>query len=155
MEHCCRISSYFSFVCLNYGFFGALFLLVAFPLLFFLTEEGCRRNRDSLKLPLEKGGFVVTIQFPWCSIDIAIYLIETETECTSWINAFLRLIYFSLKVSRHLLCSPFSCEQRHDQLLHIISPLFAVLCSLSWLPQSPLCHEYFNNLLLGSLFAAD
>lgn len=155
MEHCCRISSYFRFVCLNSGFFLPLFLSVAFLLLFFLSEEGCRRNRDALKLPLEKGGFVVTIQFPWCSIDIAICLIKTETECASWINAFLRLLYFSLKISRHLLRSPLSCEQHHDQLLHIISPLFAALCSLSWLPQSLLCHEYFNNLLLGSTFAAD
>lgn len=156
IEQCYRISSYFRFACLNHGFLCLPFLSVPFPLLFFPSEGGCRRNRDWLKLTLEKGDFVVIIQFTWCPIGIAMYLIKTGTERASWIDAFLRLLYFSLKVSRHLLHSLFSCEQHNEHLLCIISTsLFAVPCSLSWLSQFLLCHKYFSNCLLDSLFTAD
>ena len=51
---------------------------------FFPSEEDYRRNRDSLKLPLEKEGFLVTIHSfhgaPW--IGIAIYL-KTGSESGS------------------------------------------------------------------------
>lgn len=93
IEQCYRISSYFRFACLNHGFLCLPFLSVPFPLLFFPSEGGCRRNRDWLKLTLEKGDFVVIIQFTWCPIGIAMYLIKTGTERASWID-FLRLLYF-------------------------------------------------------------
>lgn len=107
---------------------------------------GLRKKRDSLKLPLEKRGFVVTVQFPWCSIDIAIYVIKTGTESASWIHAILGLInfiegtYTFTPFSFLLWAASWSSTSYHFYFFICCS------CSLLWLPQSPMCHKYFNNL---------
>lgn len=91
-------------MCLNYGFLCRPASLPAcLPCLFFPSEEGHRRNRQSHKLTLEKEGFVFTVHSvhgaPW--IGNAIYLIKTETEwflnkCYSKVDFFFSWMYLHI-----------------------------------------------------------